>query len=220
MGITLQTEQIEHLLEKYFPEYLEYHIYAIIALIIIILGIQIAQTVIVSKKLERFKNQLKKSEIRFSKFNNLQIDALKAIYDKMVNLHYKNYALFNPESFSHDGLKTRITEWRAEYLKLMDVFHREKLLLPTDLKSKIKEFETNFNSMSLRLNEETQNLNDIEESFGTSDVQNIYALPENEVDEIKQRVAKLNEMPEIINSDNLISGLRKSVETYFESLTK
>ncbi|UWX54864.1 hypothetical protein NYZ99_19300 [Maribacter litopenaei] len=88
-------------------------------------------------------------------------------------------------------------------------FSSRKATASCDLKSKIKEFETNFNSISLRLNEETQNLNDIEESFGTSDVQHIYKLPENEVDEIEQRVGKLNEMPEIINSHNLISRIEE-----------
>ena len=128
MNLILQTD-IEYLLEKYFSEYKEYHIWAIVLLTVVFLGIQIAQTIIVSRKIERFKNVLKKNEIKFSKFNTLQIDALKSIYDKMVNLHYKNYDLFQPSTYSHESFKTRMTEWRTNYLILMDVFHREKLLL-------------------------------------------------------------------------------------------
>ncbi|WP_054850972.1 hypothetical protein [Olleya sp. ITB9] len=219
MTILLQSN-IEHLLEKYFAEYKEYHIWAIVILTLIVLGFQIGQTIIVSRKIERFKNVLKKNEIQFSKFNNLQIDALKSIYDKMVNLHYKNYALFQPETFSHESLKTRIKDWRADYLTLMDVFHREKLLLPKDLKLKIKNFETNFNLISKRLNEETLNLNDVEEDIGSSNAQDIYNSPEDELERIQNRIERLNNDEEIKKSNESISGLRKSVENYFESLTE
>ncbi|WP_405248105.1 hypothetical protein [Cellulophaga sp. Asnod2-G02] len=219
MTFLLQSN-IERLLEKYFAEYKEYHFWAIVILTLIILGFQIGQTIIVSRKIERFKNVLKKNEIKFSKFNNLQIDALKAIYDKMVNLYYKNYALFQPETFSHESLKTRIKDWRADYLTLMDVFHREKLLLPKDLKLKIKGFETNFNLISKRLNQEMLNLNDVEEDIGSSNARDIYNTPEDELERIQNRIERLNNDEEIKKSNESISGLRKSVENYFESLTE
>jgi hypothetical protein len=213
-------KNIEHLLEKYFSEYEEYHIWAIVILALIFVGFQIAQTIIVSRKIEKFKNALKKNEIKFSKFNNLQIDALKSIYDKMVNLHYKNYLLFEPETFSHESLKTRIKDWRSDFLILMDVFHREKLLLPKDLKNKIKEVESNLRSISKRLNEETINLNEIEEDFGSSNSQEIYSSPDDEFIRIKNRIEQLNNDAEIKKANNTIKSLRESVENYFESLTE
>lgn len=47
-------KNIEHLLEKYFSEYKEYHIWAIVILGLIFVGFQIAQTIIVSTKIEKF----------------------------------------------------------------------------------------------------------------------------------------------------------------------
>jgi len=70
MSILLQIN-IEQFLEKYFSEYKDYHIYALIILTLLMLVFQILQTIFVSRKIEIFKNELKISEIKFSRFNNL-----------------------------------------------------------------------------------------------------------------------------------------------------
>ena len=125
MSILLQIN-IEQFLEKYFSEYKDYHIYALIILTLLMLVFQILQTIFVSRKIEIFKNELKISEIKFSRFNNLQIDALKSIYDKLVTFHYKSSSLFFSSTYGHESLKIKMDEWKFEFNSIMDVFHREK----------------------------------------------------------------------------------------------
>jgi hypothetical protein len=201
---------INQILNDHFAEYKEYHIFALIILTLIIAIFQIFQTVFVTKKIEKFKNELKRSEIKFSRFNNLQIDALKSIYDKLVDFHYINYRLFYSENNSHHLLKNKSKNWQKELNSLMDLFHREKILLTEDLKNQIKEIEKEFKIIYKILDEQA----------GTDDVQIIYKDQETETANIKTRLNRLKEIKEVKNSQKRIKNLRKSVENYFESLTR
>mgnify|MGYP003672286779 CR=1 FL=1 len=219
MNILLQIN-IEQLLEKYFSEYKDYHIYALIILTLIMIVFQILQTIFVSRKIERFKNELKRSEIKFSRFNNLQIDALKSIYDNLVTFHYKNFRLFFPSTYGHGSLKVKMDEWKSEFNSIMDIFHREKILLPSDLKNKVKDFEIKFNVIFMALKNELQSISEMEEYDGTEDVQILYGNPEKEVESIKSRIERLKKITEIEQSEKTIKDLRQNIEDYFESLTK
>ena len=52
---------IKQVLEKYFTEYKNYHLLILIAYTLVIALLQVIQTFIVTKKVENFKNELKKS---------------------------------------------------------------------------------------------------------------------------------------------------------------
>ncbi|QKJ62808.1 hypothetical protein [Flavobacterium sp. M31R6] len=80
----ISKDDLEQLLEKYFSDYSSSHIYLLIGFFVTTVLFQILQAIYVSNKIEKFKNELKRSEIKFSRFNTLQIDALKLIYDKAV----------------------------------------------------------------------------------------------------------------------------------------
>ena len=94
---------IKQVLEKYFTEYKNYHLLILIAFTFVIALLQVIQTFIVTKKVENFKNELKKSEIRFSRYNELQINALRKIYHQLANFQLVNNLLFNnqPNSIGH-----------------------------------------------------------------------------------------------------------------------
>jgi hypothetical protein len=219
MSILLQIN-IEQFLEKYFSEYKDYHIYALIILTLLMLVFQILQTIFVSRKIEIFKNELKISEIKFSLFNNLQIDALKSIYDKLVTFHYKSSSLFFSSTYGHESLKIKMDEWKFEFNSIMDVFHREKILLPSDFKNKVKDFEVKLEVIFLALEKELQSISEMEEYDGTNDVQILYKNAEKEVDSIKSRIERLKKITEIKQSEKTIIDLRQNIENYFESLTK
>lgn len=219
MNIQLQIST-EKLLEKYFSEYKEYHQYTLIAIIILMAGYQIWQAIFVSGKIEKFKADLKKSEIKFSRFHNMQIDALKMLYDRIVTFHYKNHRLFSPKSTSHNSLKRKTNEWLAEFDVVIDTFHRERILLPPELVEIIKKFENNFQKISVRLNEEMQSLSDLEEKHQSNDEQVIYGSPDIEDEVLKFRMKSLNENEHIKNSENIIRELRSSIEKYFAELVQ
>lgn len=219
MNIYLQIST-EKLLEKYFSEYKDYHKYAIIGMIILMVAYQIWQAIFVSRKIEKFKTDLKKSEIKFSRFHNMQIDALKIIYDKIVTLHYKNHRLFSSKSNGHSRLKTRIHEWKTEFETVIDTFHRERILLPPEFEETIKKFEKNFKDILTRLNEELENISELEAQHESTDEQVIYGAIEEEDLAINARMKALNENEAIKNSEKTLRELRGVIEKYFAELVK
>lgn len=211
---------VEVILKKYFDDYQEFHIWAIVITLFLTVVIQIIQAVYVSNRIEKYKNELKKSEIKFSRFNELQIESLKSIYDKIVDFHYMNFRLFFPVKYEHNNFKNRIDDWKKGFNELMDIFHREKILLPSNLKIKIKDFEQKFNIIYINLNLEIDRLRDIENLNESYDVQEIYLNYSAEVENIKSRLNFLNNINEISQSETTIKELRLMIEDYFENLTK
>ena len=208
-------EQIEALISKYE----NYHVFAI-GLFILLLIIQIFQSIFISNKIEGFKNNLKKSEIKFSRFSNMQVDALKSIYNQIVTFHYAHHRLFFPTSVSHDSLIVRIDQWKADSIKLLDALHRERILLPPDLVVLVKDFETDLRRIATKLDEQKMTLSMIEEREGTADPQILYGTPEAEVEFIKKEIANLLAVDFIGAADSKIKGLRNNIENYFSNLVK
>lgn len=219
MKIQLQIST-EKLLEKYFSEYKDYHQYALISILILMAIYQIWQALFVSRKIETFKTDLKKSEIKFSRFHNMQIDTLKILYNRIVTFHYKNHNLFTPTSTCHSSLKSKIKEWRAEFYLVIETFHRERILLPIELVAVVKKFENNFQEILVRLNEELKSLNDLEEANSSIDEQVIYGSVEVENDALTFRLKSMNENEHIKNSEKIFRELRESIEKYFAELVK
>lgn len=211
---------VENILKNYFEDYKEFHVWAIIITLFLTVLFQIIQAIYVSNRIEKYKNELKKSEIKFSRFNELQIESLKSIYDKIVDFHYMNFRLFFPVKYEHNNFKNRIDDWKKGFNELMDIFHREKILLPSNLKIKIKDFEQKFNIIFINLNLEIDRLRDIENLNESYDVQEIYLNYSAEVENIKSRLDFLNNINEISQSETTIKELRLMIEDYFENLTK
>lgn len=210
---------VESILKTYFQDYKEFHFWAIVITLLLTVIFQIFQAIYVSRKIENYKIALKKSEIKFSRFNELQIESLKSIYDKLVTFHYKNRELFYPSYYGHDSYKLKISNWINNYQNLMDSFHREKILLPNDLELKIIDFNNKFNVIQNRLNNELLDIDSLEDLHQSNDVQVIYINPDHEKELIENRTIKFHEVKEITESELIITDLRKCIEGYFKSLT-
>lgn len=214
----ISKDDLEQLLQKYFSDYSSSHIYFLIVFFFVTILFQVLQAIYVSIKIEKFKNDLKKSEIKFSRFNTLQIDALKLIYDKVVTFHYMNYRLFYPTTYSHSSLKIKIENWKTEYGNIMDVLHRERILLPPEIEKIVENFNSQLKKISSYLDTELNKLSDYEEYCGTDDPQILYQTSENEVTAMKHITTELLTYNEIKNSEILIKGFRKKIEEYFANL--
>lgn len=57
----MNEELIRQVLEKYFSDFKEYHLLILVGFTVIIALIQIIQSIWVSRKIERFKSNLKKN---------------------------------------------------------------------------------------------------------------------------------------------------------------
>ena len=103
----MDEEFIVKVLDTYFSDFKEYHFPIIIGLTAIAIVLPVLQSIYIKRMIERFKNHLKKSEIKFSKYNELQITALRRIYHLLAEFHLANQLIFDvePNSIDHTKLK-------------------------------------------------------------------------------------------------------------------
>ena len=91
----MNEELIRQVLEKYFSDFKEYDLLILVGFSVIIILIQTIQSILVSRKIERFKSGLKKTEIKFSKYNQLQIEALSKAYELLTEFLGYTFAIKN-----------------------------------------------------------------------------------------------------------------------------
>ena len=105
-------EYLNDLLHDEFPEWQKFHSLIIFTVAIILGLMQIIQTIYISQSLAKLNNKLKEKEIKFSRLHNLQIEGLKTLYSKIVDVHYANRQLFfaRKSDFTHKELKNRILQ--------------------------------------------------------------------------------------------------------------
>lgn len=214
-------ELIKQTLEKYFSDFKEYHLLILIGFTITIVLIQIIQSIWVSKKIETFKNDLKKSEIKFSRYNQLQINALRGIYHKLVAFQLSNNLIFKskPNSVGHTKYKNRINDWIKNYIECANEFAREKILLTEELKTLFTRTLKDFEEVKDILMSEKESL-DYHEMEYQGNWNAMYDFAENELDIISSKIDKLKVKDSIKNSDNHIRELRLKIEQVFTEMNK
>lgn len=212
---------IEKALNEYFSDFKKYHLIILICFTIIIALIQIIQSIVVAQKFEKFKAVLRKSEIKFSRYHNLQVDALKTIYDKLVLFHAANHSLFTSryDSNNHTQFKNWINNWIKKYLDCVNEFSREKILLPNSLKELVNKTIVEFEQVENILTNERISLDQLEEENNGSR-NAMYDYPENELNIINSKISSLRTKKSIVFTEANIIQLRKAIEDYFEEMNK
>lgn len=212
-------ELVKQVLEKYFTEYKSYHLYILIGFTIVIALFQIIQTLIITNKVEKYKNELKKSEIKFSRYNELQISILRKIYHQLASFQLANNLLFKiePNSIGHSKLKSRINEWIKNYIECANELAREKILLPQEIKELFSKTIRDFDDVKKILVDEIENLNYLEMEY-SGNWNSMYDFKDNELEVITKKLSLLKERNSIKNSDKHIRELRVKIEEVFEKM--
>jgi hypothetical protein len=212
---------IKQALREYFNEYQKFHLLILISFTIIIALIQVIQSIWVSSKIEKFKNALKRSEIKFSRYNNLQVDALKEIYEKLVLFHGTNSILFKSsyDSNVHENYRNRITNWIKAYIECSNKFSLEKILLPNNLKNLVTRTLTDFEEVKNLIISERDYL-DYKEEYYEGNMNAMYEAAELELEVINEQINKIKSKDSIIRSEKNILELRKTIEDYFEKMNE
>ncbi len=209
-------ESIKGILNEYFADFKEYHLIILVVFTIVIALIQIIQSIIVTRKIERFKNDLKKSEIKFSRYNELQINALRKIYHQLAEFQYYNNLIFRakPYSVDHQKFKNRINGWVKAYIENANDFSKERILLTPELKNLYSRTIKDFEEVKKMLLNEHENLEYLEMSHGGV-WQEMYQFEQEELGVISSKIEKLKELESIKNSNKHIVELREKIEELF-----
>lgn len=210
---------VKEILEKEFKEYGEYHLYILIGFTIVIALFQIIQTLIVTNKVEKYKNDLKKSEIRFSRYNELQITVLRKIYHQLAMFQLANNLLFNnePNRIGHTKFKNRINEWIKNFLDCANELAKEKILLPAEIKESFAKTIKDFDEVKSILINERENLNYLEMQH-SGDWNSMYDFGDDELEIITKKLNLIKEKESIKNSDKHIKELREKIEVVFQRM--
>ncbi len=214
-------ELIKQVLEEYFSDYKKYHLVILICLVIIIALIQIIHSIWVTRKIEKFKTELKKSEIKFSRHNELQINSLREIYHRLVSFQLANNLIFKskPRTVGHLKYKNRINGWIKSYIECADEFAKEKILLTTELKVLFGRTLKDFEEVKDILLSERESLDYLEMLY-EGNWYEMYDFEENELYKISDKIDKLKNKESIKNSENNIRELREKIESEFTKMTK
>lgn len=205
-------------LEFHLKDYKEYVLVIVIIFFLLTIIFQFYSNYILSKKIERFKNDLKITEIKFSRHSELQIECLKNMYDKVVNFHFIFNSLINPRFLTHETFKSNINLFNQSYNDNLNYFHRNKILLTDDIINQIAILNIQMNIVKNKFKEEYDSLELYEEDMGTNDPQILYNSSDNEVNSIRRRIEEIRKINEIADFENEIKKLREKVEIYFKEL--
>jgi len=209
-------ELIKQALDKYFSDFKDYQLLILIGFTIVIALLQIIQSIVVARKIENIKSDLKKAEIKFSRYNQLQVDALRRIYHLLAKFQLANQLVFNEKSddVGHIKFKNYINNWISSYIECANEFSKEKILLTPELKSLFSRTIQDFDDVKKILIDERENL-DYLEMMHDGNWNSMYEYEENESYEISKKIKHLKSQKSIENSNKHIRELRKKIEEVF-----
>ncbi len=209
-------ELIKQALDEYFSDFKEYHLIILIAFTVVIALIQIIQSILVSKKIERFKNELKKSEIRFSKYNQLQIESLSKIYPLLTDLLTRTSIIKNEIDKSSPEKNQKITEdWGKAFNQVFGTFTKEKYILPKEIKSSFGLILQSLIKMNKYINLEN-NFSSLFATFQNGEVE--FMGNDEDRTNISDELEKLKKEDLISKTIKDINELRGEIENYFENI--
>ena len=209
----MSTEEIiNKAFEQYLAEYKKFYMFFLAAFAIL----QVIFTYLMFRKMERFKSFLKKTEIKFTRYHELQVEALRNNYQKLVSFNSANNALFNSDydTNNHTQFKNRITYWNQTFNECISQLAYDKILLPEDLINLVDKSLLGFKEVRNILKKEKEDLEYTEtEGQGNWDI--MYDYDDNELAVINTKINRLKSQDYIKNSDTNIRSLRRNIEIHF-----
>lgn len=214
----MPTEEIvKNILDQHFSDYKTFHWVLLLGFVIIQAGFAYYMT----KRMERFKAFLKKSEIKFSRYHELQIESLKINYEKLVYFTSVNHELFDSEyhTNNHKEYKTRINAWLNTHNDCITQLSIDKILLPSELIKLIDVIILDFNKVFSILLKETEALENREIEFRRNNGIT-HDFNSDDLSVINEKISKLKTEDFVQRSDKNIRSLRIAIEKHFEKMNQ
>jgi hypothetical protein len=207
---------IEEALNKYFKDFKEYHLMILIGFVVIIGLIQMIQGILVSKKIEKFKNMLKKSEIKFSRFSQMQIEALNEVFELLTD--FKNHTNLLDKKINNSSpelLKKITTEWIVIHNNVYNTFSRKRHILPKNIKDDFASILEELQKTGNYIKKEK----DFSSMFYTDNIGEInFEGDEVERYELEMNIKYYKEEGTLTKTIKNINKIRKQIEVYFENI--
>lgn len=209
-------ELIRQALDKYFSDFKEYHLIILIAFTFIIGLIQIIQAVFVSRKIELFKNELKKTEIKFSKYSQIQIEALSEIFESVTKFRQTTIVLDKRLKIASPELTYKLTKnWIEIYNDFVYIFSCKKYLLP----AKLKEIYTSILDELYKVGNYINSEKVISSMFCTWENGEVeFVGDDEERQQLMEDVEKYKNEEILKHTIENLNLIRENIENYFDSI--
>lgn len=174
--------------------------------------ITILQTVYTSRLIEKYKNQLKKAELKFSVFNEMQITKLSEFYTLTKDLKGALASLFGV--LERNENKIELSKWESSYSQFNDFYSSNKYIVPKAIKDLIefnKNLILNYNGNIVLLNEKFELVNNRINYISEDDKLKSLELIDNEILEFNFKKSTLKLMI-------LAENIKVHIEEYFDKI--
>lgn len=203
-------ELIKKALNEYFSDFKEYHLIILILFAVIIFIFQVGQAFWFSSKIEKLKNSLRKSEIKFSRHNEMQIKALSEAFNLLAELQFitESFSMKVSPDFSY---KT----WTDKYFKLLRHQKLNRYIYLSKMNDKLPKILENFQQMEqiLKLKK------DLAAKFFINDYgDQEFSVDSSELEELNEKIKKYDKDQIISKVLEDIEDLKKDIESFFKKL--
>lgn len=206
---------IREILEKYFSEYKEYNLIIFFVFALLTVLINIIQNIIITRKLEKYKSELKKSELKFSVYNQLQIESLSKLFQQLTEFKDTTSIISKSESKSPESYQQIAVIWSNKFFETTKMFSKEKYILPKNIKNRYTEIHQNFKTLF----EYIKNEKELKSNFFTNEVGDlIFEGDYQNLNELTEKIQKFNRDDIFAKAINDIELVRKEIEKHFEKL--
>lgn len=206
---------IREILEKYFSEYKEYNLIIFFVFALLTVLINIIQNIIITRKLEKYKSELKKSELKFSVYNQLQIESLSKLFQQLTEFKDTTSIISKSESKSPESYQQIAVIWSNKFFETTKMFSKEKYILPKNIKIRYTEIHQNFKTLF----EYIKNEKELKSNFFTNEVGDlIFEGDYQNLNELTEKIQKFNRNDIFAKAINDIELVRKEIEKHFEKL--
>jgi hypothetical protein len=188
----------------------------LLIILIIISIVNYKKNISLAKTVEKFKSDLTKKEIKFTRHTEMQIECLRNFYELAVTLHFSFINLQVREEIN--SLKAAITDLNTNFQNLLFFSHRNRILLPEEIAKQYKIVNTKFNTLNSLSKKELSELFWLEERNLNANVESIYDDQKNEKTEVKKIITKLKTNTDVTDLEVEIQKLRRLIEDYFKQL--
>lgn len=211
----INEQLINEILERHFSSYKEYNLIIFVVFTLLVALINIIQNIIITKKLEKYKSELKKTEMKFSVYNQLQIESLSKLFQQLTELKTITQTISNSENRSPESYQQIAVNWTNKFFETTNVFSKEKYILPKDIKTHYSIIHQNFKSIF----DFIKNERDFKSNFRTNEAGDvIFEGDYQDIDKITEKLKQYNRDQVFTQTIQNIEIIRKKIEEYFENI--